>query len=111
MGANGILVPRVRSAEEVERAVSFAKYPPRGLRGMGVETATAWGVDLASAKDANTSTIVIPTIETIEAAKDIEAIMQVADVDGFFIGPSDLSASAGFAGEWEGPYTSVPAGC
>jgi len=103
LGADGILVPRVRTAEEVERAVSFAKYPPRGLRGMGVETATSWGMNLASAKYANASTLVIPTIETMEAARNIEAIMQVPDVDGLFFGPSDFSASAGFVGEWEGP--------
>ena len=103
LGADGILVPRVRTAEEVERAVRFVKYPPRGLRGMGVESATSWGMSLANAKTANSSTIVIPTIETVEAAKNIEAIMQVPDVDGFFFGPSDFSASAGFVGEWEGP--------
>ena len=103
LGADGIFVPRVRTAEDVERAVSFAKYTPRGVRGMGVESATSWGMSLASAKNANAATIIIPTIETVEAARNIDTIMQVPDVDGFFFGPSDFSASAGFLGEWEGP--------
>jgi 2-dehydro-3-deoxyglucarate aldolase/4-hydroxy-2-oxoheptanedioate aldolase len=103
LGAHGILVPRIRTAEEVERAVYFAKYPPRGWRGMGVENATSWGMGLTRAKNANQGTIVIPTIETVEAGRNIEAIMQVPDVDGFFFGPADFSASAGFVGEWEGP--------
>jgi 2-dehydro-3-deoxyglucarate aldolase/4-hydroxy-2-oxoheptanedioate aldolase len=103
LGAHGIMVPRIRTAEEVERAVCFAKYPPRGLRGMGVERATSWGRGLAHAKTANQRTIVLPMIETVDSGKNLEAIMQVPDIDGFFFGPADFSASAGFVGEWEGP--------
>src|SRR5436309_8181821 len=33
LGAHGIIVPQIRNAEEVEQAVRFAKYPPRGIRG------------------------------------------------------------------------------
>src|ERR1700730_13949614 len=97
------MVPRIRTAEEVERAVCFAKYPPRSLRGMGVERATSWGKGIAHAKTANQGTIVLPMIETVNSGKNLEAIMQVPDVDGFFWGPADFSASAGFVGEWEGP--------
>ena len=103
MGADGIIVPRVRTVEEVERAVCFAKYPPRGLRGMGVERSTLWGKGIASARTTNEDTMVIPLIETVEAGKNIEAIMRVPGVDSFFLGPADFSASAGFVGEWEGP--------
>jgi 4-hydroxy-2-oxoheptanedioate aldolase len=88
-------VPRIRTVEEVERAVCFAKYPPRGLRGMGVERATSWGKGMAHAKTANQGTIVLPMIETVDPGKNLEAIMQVPDVDGFFFGPADFSASAG----------------
>ena len=101
-GAHGILVPRIRGAEELERAVSFSKYPPRGSRGMGVERSTLWGKGLAHAKKANQDTMVIPMIETVDAGRNIEAIMSVPDVDGFFFGPADFSASAGSPGEWEG---------
>jgi len=103
LGAHGIIVPRIRTAEEVERAVCFAKYPPRGLRGIGVERALLWGRGRTRAKSANQRTMVIPMIETVDGAKNIEEIMQVPDVDGFFFGPADFSASAGFVGEWEGP--------
>src|SRR5262249_48724615 len=46
IGAEGILVPQVQSAAEVEQAVRFAKYPPRGVRGVGGERATNWGMGL-----------------------------------------------------------------
>jgi len=103
LGAHGIIVPRIRTAEEVERAVAFAKYPPRGVRGIGVERATSWGKSRAHANTANQRTIVLPMIETVDSGKNLEAIMKVPDVDGFFFGPADFSATAGFVGEWEGP--------
>jgi 2-keto-3-deoxy-L-rhamnonate aldolase RhmA len=103
LGAHGIMIPRIRTAEEVERAVTFAKYPPRGLRGMGVERATSWGRGIAHAKTANQRTLVLPMIETVDAGRNLDSIMQVPDIDAFFFGPADYSATAGFVGEWEGP--------
>ena len=103
LGADGIIVPRIRTAEEVERAVCYAKYPPTGLRGMGVERATVWGTRIAYARTANSKILVIPLIEHVDAGKNIDAIASVAGVDACFFGPADYSASAGFAGQWEGP--------
>jgi 2-keto-3-deoxy-L-rhamnonate aldolase RhmA len=103
LGADGVIVPQIRTAEEVERAVYFAKYPPRGFRGIGGERATYWGKGLSRARTANEHTLVIPLIETVDAGRNIDSIMNVPDVDAFFFGPADYSASAGYPGEWEGP--------
>ena len=103
LGADGIVVPQVRTAEEVERAVYFAKYPPRGFRGIGGERSTFWGRGLLKARTGNEHTLVIPLIENVDAGRNIQSIMEVPDVDGFFFGPADYSASAGYPGEWEGP--------
>ena len=103
LGADGIIVPQICTAEEVERAVYFAKYPPRGFRGVGGERATLWGKGLARARLANENTVVIPIIETVAAAKNIELIVQVPGVDAFFFGPADFSSSSGYLGQWEGP--------
>ena len=103
LGADGILIPQIRTAEEVELAVSFAKYPPRGIRGIGGERATAWGKNLAYAATGNEHTLVIPLIERVEAGRNIDEILEVSGVDAFFFGPADYSASAGYPGEWEGP--------
>jgi 2-dehydro-3-deoxyglucarate aldolase/4-hydroxy-2-oxoheptanedioate aldolase len=102
LGAHGILVPQIRNAEEVEQAVRLAKYPPRGIRGIGGERSTLWGKALSRARTANENTLVIPLLETVDAARNLESIMDVPDVDAFFLGPADFSASAGFPGEWEG---------
>ena len=52
---------------------------------------------------ANDQTLVIPFIETAEAAENIREILAVPGIDAIFFGPADLSASLGYLGEWEGP--------
>ena len=104
IGADGIIVPQINTAEEVAQAVSYAKYPPEGVRGIGGERATRWGKGFAErVAKANREVFVIPKIETVAAGKAIDSIMDVAGVDAFFFGPADYSASAGSPGEWEGP--------
>jgi 2-keto-3-deoxy-L-rhamnonate aldolase RhmA len=104
LGAAGVIVPQVTGPEEVERAVRFAHYPPRGVRGVGGERATLWASQLrACTGRANAETMVIPLMETVPAGECIDAILDVPGVDAVFFGPADYSASAGYLGEWEGP--------
>ena len=104
IGAAGVVVPQVNTAEDVARAVSFAKYPPEGVRGVGGERATGWGMTLESAtRRANGRTLVVPIIETVKAGEDLDSILAVPGVDAAFLGPADFSASAGYLGSWEGP--------
>jgi 2-keto-3-deoxy-L-rhamnonate aldolase RhmA len=104
LGAMGIIVPQVTGAADVERAVRFAKYPPRGVRGVGGERATLWGLGLRErTRVANAETMVIPLIETVAAGAAIDEILAIDGVDAVFFGPADYSASAGHLGEWEGP--------
>jgi 2-keto-3-deoxy-L-rhamnonate aldolase RhmA len=104
MGAQGLLLPLVRSAADVERGFQAGMYPPRGRRGVGGERAVRWGLRwdeyLAAAND---ETLVIPMIETREAVEEIEPILAVPGLDAVFFGPADLSASYGHLGQWEGP--------
>src|SRR5207249_1133972 len=63
-----------------------------------------WGLGLQEyLADANEETLVIPIIETREAAEAIDAILQVPGLEAIFFGPADLSASHGYLGQWEGP--------
>ncbi len=104
IGAAGIVVPQVFSADEVDQAIRFAKYPPWGVRGVGTERATRWGLGLKSdTLSANSETLVIPLMETVSAGQCIEEICDVPGVDAIMFGPADYSASAGALGEWEGP--------
>jgi 2-keto-3-deoxy-L-rhamnonate aldolase RhmA len=104
LGAQGIVVPQVTSAADVELAVRFAKYPPWGIRGVGGERSTRWSQSLVSAtRQANEETLVIPIVETVAAAAAIDDILDVKGIDALFFGPADLSASSGYVGQWEGP--------
>src|SRR5438874_6955278 len=43
LGADGVVIPWVEGAEQLRRALAFARYPPEGVRGIGAERATGWG--------------------------------------------------------------------
>lgn len=103
IGADGVVVPWIESAKQFEQAVRYAQYPPRGVRGIGAERATAWGQCFAEhAAEANDNVLVIPIIETVEGGKNIASICRVDGVEVIFFGPADYSASAGHTGQWEG---------
>lgn len=104
IGAQGVLLPLVRGREDLERGMSFGRYPPRGVRGVSGERAVQWGLGLREyVAIADEETLVIPIIETREAAEEIDAILDVPGLEAIFFGPADLSASYGHLGEWEGP--------
>jgi len=104
IGADGIVVPWIETAEQLRQAVAFAHYPPGGLRGMGGERATCWGKCLAeNAAQADEHVLVVPIIETVRAGKNIEELCRVEGVELFQFGPADYSSTAGYKGQWEGP--------
>ena len=104
IGADGVVVPWVETAEQLAQAVRFARYPLEGVRGIGAERATAWGQALVEhTSTANEHVLVVPIIETVKGAANVPAMCQVPGVEMFLFGPADFSASAGYRGQWEGP--------
>ena len=103
-GARGILFPRVRTVEDVEKAVSLCRYPPQGLRGLGPGRASGYGAKLLDyAAMANEEIVVMIQIETMEAVDAVEEIAKVPGVDLLFIGPGDLSQVLEVPGELHHP--------
>src|SRR5437763_7477144 len=43
IGADGVVVPWIETAEQVKLAMTYSSYPPAGVRGIGAERATGWG--------------------------------------------------------------------
>lgn len=100
IGAQTLLLPYVQSVEEAERAVAAMRYPPDGVRGVsGVTRATRFGRIKNYAKRAADELCVLVQVETAEALSQLEGISGVVGVDGVFIGPADLAASLGHAGD------------
>jgi 4-hydroxy-2-oxoheptanedioate aldolase len=95
-GAQGILLPLVNSEEEARRVVSFAKYPPEGVRGIASAASTRYGRELgAYLRRANSELLVGVQIETREALANLDAIAGVEGVDLLFVGPQDLTLNLG----------------
>ena len=95
----GAAIPMVNTAEEAESAVKNAKYPPRGKRGYGYSRVNAYGMNFdAYIKAANNTVAIIAQIEHRNGIENLDAILEVEDIDGVFIGPLDLSGSYGKAG-------------
>jgi 2-dehydro-3-deoxyglucarate aldolase/4-hydroxy-2-oxoheptanedioate aldolase len=104
IGADGVVLPWVESAEQLRECVAYAKYPPAGKRGIGAGRATCWGRCFTnSVTEANDHVMVVPIIETVAGGRAIEEICRVPGVDVVYLGPADYSSSAGFPGQWEGP--------
>lgn len=104
LGVSGIIIPQVNSAEDARRAVFAAKYPPQGGRGVGVGRASKYGANLSAyLQNANDETAVIVQIEHRDAVENVEAIANVAGVDGLMIGPLDLSGSFGKPAQIDAP--------
>lgn len=104
IGADGVVIPWVESAEQLRQAVSFARYPLEGLRGIGAERATAWGQCLVEhTAEADEHVLVVPIIETVRTFAQVPAMCQVDGVELFFFGPADYSSTAGHRGQWQGP--------
>lgn len=105
LGAWGVMIPWVSGRGECEAAVRACKYPPEGIRGMaGSHRAAGFGRFAAEYwKRANTEVLVIVQIETVEALRDVDAMLAVPGVDVVFVGPTDLSAALGHVGDPKHP--------
>jgi 4-hydroxy-2-oxoheptanedioate aldolase len=102
VGPAGVMVPMVDSADRAGAAVSACRYPPRGVRGVAhpIARASGYGTDLARYVERfEEELLVICQIETPAAVENAAAIAAVDGVDMVFVGPMDLSASAGHFNE------------
>ena len=105
MGAEGIIFPYIRTADEAKLAVAACSYPPKGIRGYGPLRALDYGA--ISQEEYVTKTyrncLRILQIEHIDAVKNLREIAAVEGIDVFIVGPNDLSASVGKIGMVKDP--------
>ena len=104
IGAQTLLIPYVQNEEEATKAVAYTRYPLDGLRGVaGTTRANRFGRIKDYARRASEELCVLVQVETRTALDSLEAIAAVDGIDGVFIGPSDLHASLGYAGQTANP--------
>lgn len=104
-GADGIIVPQVRSAEEVQQIVADCRYPPLGRRGYGPRVPGNYGRDSGSAyiDRANRELFVAVQIENQAAFHALDAILAIPSLDSIVLGPFDLSADMELLGQLDAP--------
>ena len=99
-GIMGIMMPGIRDAGDVERLVDAVRYTPLGHRGIAAVRANDYLLGKMKAEEyipfANEQILLLPQIELIEAVRNLDSLLSVKGVDGYFVGPRDLSLSMGF---------------
>jgi 2-keto-3-deoxy-L-rhamnonate aldolase RhmA len=105
-GADGIMAAMVRSASQAEELLRWAKFHPRGLRGVngtGVDGRYGTLPWAEYAVRANANSFIAVQVEHVDAVEEVEKIAAIPDLDLLFVGPADLSQSMGLPGQWEHP--------
>ncbi|MGE5627570.1 MAG: HpcH/HpaI aldolase family protein [Solirubrobacterales bacterium] len=109
IGAKGLIVPCVETAEQVKQLVEYGKYYPKGKRGFAFSRAGEFGF-AEFAEDineyfntCNDKTMIIPQCETMGCLENIEEITNIDGIDGIFVGPYDLSIAMGKPGQFSDP--------
>lgn len=93
MGAEGVIVPMVNSADEAAAAVAAVRYPPAGQRSFGP---LMGGMREARYREvADDRLAVIPMIETAAALRHLDDILATPGIDAVYVGPDDLGLSLG----------------
>ncbi|QRF61328.1 HpcH/HpaI aldolase/citrate lyase family protein [Variovorax paradoxus] len=106
MGAGGVQIPMVGSAEEARDLVQQVRYPGVGRRGSAFSPrAAGYGAfpGAAHTTRSNEGIALIVMVETPEAVEQAAEIAAVDGVDAVFVGPNDLSHAMGFGNDWKAP--------
>jgi 2-dehydro-3-deoxyglucarate aldolase/4-hydroxy-2-oxoheptanedioate aldolase len=106
VGALGVMVPMVNTADEAREIVACTRYPPQGRRGAAFGFAHddyEGGEVVAKIAALNARTLVIPQIETRQGLDNVEAIAAVPGVDALWVGHFDLTNFMGIPGQFKHP--------
>lgn len=103
-GAHNLMFPFIENVQEAQQAVALTRYAPEGVRGLArMMRASRYGTNRDYAKQANQDITLIAQLESLQALSKLKDVASVPGVDALFIGPGDISASLGLAGEVEHP--------
>jgi 2-keto-3-deoxy-L-rhamnonate aldolase RhmA len=94
-GAEGIMIPLLRTVEDARRAAAACRYPPQGVRGWNPRDASNFFQDAEYGRTINERVIAMLQVEHAEAVSNLDAFLATPGVDCILIGPADLSHSLG----------------
>lgn len=102
IGADGLVLPQVKTAEEAQKIIEFSKYKPIGKRGVSISGNVSRFRDIEQAeytKLMNQELVTIIQIESEEGIGNLSKILSLGEIDAIMIGPADLSQDMGIPGE------------
>jgi 4-hydroxy-2-oxoheptanedioate aldolase len=105
-GVGGVMAAMIHSAKQAEEFLRWAKFAPRGCRGLNTSSFDGGFATMPAAQfvaKANRETFVAIQIETLGALEEVDAIAAIDGVDHIFVGPSDLSQALGVTGDFMNP--------
>jgi 2-keto-3-deoxy-L-rhamnonate aldolase RhmA len=106
-GVVGIQLPWTETREQIDRLVSYVKFPPLGIRaaapGMGNTDYNLLTPGRDLIEHGNRETVVLAHVETRKGIENLDAILSCPQVDILFLGMYDLSVSYGRPGEFQHP--------
>ena len=108
IGAEGLILPQVKTLEETQRIIQATKYAPMGKRGVSVSSIVTRYREYSQVeytKWANEEVMIIVQIESEEGVSNVEKIVSVPGVDAVMIGPADLTQDMGIPGQINHPRT------
>lgn len=105
LGAEGIMFPRLRTAQEAQAAINALYYPPKGSRGVAkMVRASNFGLNFDDYYANQKNNIVgVVQIETPEILECLDEVAAIDGVDVLFVGPMDLSMALGIFGQFDHP--------
>jgi 4-hydroxy-2-oxoheptanedioate aldolase len=106
IGAHCLHIPNITTKNDIQLAISYAKYPPIGKRGFSPFT-RAGGYSPQNVTQitqlANKNTLLAVHIEGKDAFENIDSILRMKELDIVFVGLFDLSKSLGIPGQVDNP--------
>ena len=100
-GADGIIVPMVKNAQDVYKVINYSLFPPDGSRSFSLSRACDYGANFKNyINNFNKKFKIILQIEHIEAIKNLEEITSFKKIYSIMVGPYDLSGSLGVPGNF-----------
>jgi 2-dehydro-3-deoxyglucarate aldolase/4-hydroxy-2-oxoheptanedioate aldolase len=105
LGADGVVIPRLETVEEMRETLGWMRFPPAGTRGVAAGTrgpgyGTVPHAGLGALNERITGVFQVESGAAVEAA---EALAAIDGVDVLFIGPADLSHDLGIPGAFTNP--------
>jgi 4-hydroxy-2-oxoheptanedioate aldolase len=101
LGASGVMVPHVNTADEARAVARAAYYGPKGMRGMAGGRRTVGATDYH--REANENVLIAILLEDVAMVPHLAEIVQVDGIDIFYVAPGDLSQSMGVTGQTSHP--------